>query len=240
MATCRFETDLLRGLLVGVLALSSCAFAAAQTIDAYAGYGHGEFLSGKGTYGRQSARRTLSSIDVNHAGLRYADSMSAAFSMRFMLGVEQWRLHESSVAWLNRSDVELRVLYLQMGWEPAWRPIRSARRMVLSAPVFLSFRTSARATGTTWSYYPVDTSYSLNNERSYFGGFNISPQLALAYEVPLSPTMGLALGGFASFGLFDQDGPPIWNSQYLFGFRAALYHNRLARQLLRQRSTASD
>jgi hypothetical protein len=52
--------------------------------------------------------------------------------------------------------------------------------------------------------------------------------------------MGLALGGFASFGLFDQDGPPIWNSQYLFGFRAALYHNRLASQLLRQRSTASD
>lgn len=240
MANWRIVADLLRGLLVGILALSRCTFAYAQTIDAYAGYGRGEFRSGKGTYGRQSSISTFSSIDANHVGLRYADSVSAAFSMRFMLGVEQWRLNQLSEAWLHRSDVELRVMYLQLGWEPTWRPIRSARRMVLSAPVILSFRAFARATGAVTSYYPVDTSYTLTNERSYFGGFNISPQLALAYEVPLSPAMGLALGGFASYGLFDQDGPPIWNSQYLFGFRAAFYHKRLVRHLFRQRGATWD
>lgn len=223
-----------------VLVAAGALGAHAQTIDAYAGYGHGGFRSGKGTYGRQSAISTFSSIDANHAGLRYADSVSAAFSMRFMLGVEQWRFNQLSVAWLHRSDAELKVTYAQLGWEPTWRPIRSARRMVLSAPVILSFRAAARATGTVSSYYPVDSSYTLSNDRSYFGGFNISPQLALAYEVPLSPVMGLALGGFASYGLFDQDGPPIWNSQYLFGLRASVYHKRLVRHLFRQPSTVRD
>lgn len=160
--------------------------------------------------------------------------------MRFMLGVEQWRLHQLSEAWLHRSDLDLKVTYLQLGLEPAWRPIASARRLVISAPVFFSLRTGARATGAVSSYYPVDTSYTITNETSYFGGFNISPQLAMAYELPISPTMGVALGGFASYGLIDQDGPPMTNRQLLFGIRVAFYHKDLVRRWLKEPTKPRD
>ncbi|MEX1132845.1 MAG: hypothetical protein WEC15_06445 [Flavobacteriales bacterium] len=196
----------------------------AQVADIHFGLGHGGFQLGKGVYGRSATQVDVSDVDVAHVGLRYADAMSKRSSMRFTLGLQRLRYHREATSDRDRSLLDLSVCYAYLGLEPTFRPIGKVQGLVLSFPVNFSFRTGAQGTGSYESFYSPDTSYALNNEPVSIGGFNIELQGALAYEVPISEQMGLSLGGFVAYGLFDQAGGSIPYKLYHMGFRVAVYH----------------
>jgi len=197
---------------------------AAQVTDIHFGIGQGAFRTGKGVIGRSSTSVVLSDLESVHVAFRYADTLSARSSVRFMVGLEQFRFHYTGMNEREISDIDLTLHYGYLGLEPTFRPLRRVSGLVLSIPVKLSFRAKARASGSYASYYMPDTSYTFTNDPVPLGGFNIEVQSALAYEVPISEKMGLAFGGFAGYGLLDQTGGAVKHKLYHFGFRVAVFH----------------
>lgn len=216
-----------RPLLLVASAIAACAVSHAQIIDAYCGLGSGGFQQGKGVLSRFSSSANLSGLDAKHLGIRYSDSLGGRTSMRFSLAFENFRFHQRTSSWFVQTDYDISYTYARIGMGPAFRPIQGAERLVLTAALDFWWGVSAHRSGTYYSAFNPDTSYTLDREPLDFRSMNISLESSLAYEIDINSSIGVAIGAYAGYGLFAMASNDVGYRPAHIGVRLSVFHRHL-------------